>query len=105
MIFELETAIKAKLDTITRFSAVYDNHVLTTSGFPYSSFELASFDGEFLSVCKNKRNFIFNIVVVQDINEKLERPAAKNIVYKCLEDIITAFDGDQDLGEWTIIKW
>lgn len=105
MIFELETAVKTKLDTISRFQAVYDHFTLETTGYPYASFELSDFDWEYLDTCSNKRQFTFNIVVIQETNENLTRDAAKNIIYKCLEDIITTFDGDQDLWEWTIVKW
>lgn len=105
MIFELETAIKNKLEEITRFVAVYDSFVLKTDWYPYASFELSSFNGEFLDVCSNKREFTFNIVVIQETNKLLTRDQAKNIVYKCLEDIIEKFDGEQDLWESTIVKW
>ena len=105
MIFELETAIKIKLEEITRFVAVYDSFVLKTDWYPYVSFELSNFDGEFLDVCSNKREFTFNIVVIQETNKNLTRDEAKNIIYKCLEDIITKFDGDQDLWESIIVKW
>jgi hypothetical protein len=97
MIFELETAIKTKLETITRFVAVYDHFKNSSTGYPYASFELSDFDGEMLDTCSNKRVFSFNIVVIQETNANLTRDEAKNIVYKCLEDIITAFDADMDL--------
>lgn len=106
MITNLETAIKTKLDWITSLAAVYDYFTLETTGYPYASFELSDFDGEFLDVCTNKRNFIFNTVIIQEINKKnLTRGQAKTILYGVLEDLITAFDSDQDLGDGTVIKW
>lgn len=105
MITNLETAIKTKLETISKFAVVYDYFTLKTTGYPYASFELSDFGGEFLDVCSNKRNFIFNCVVIQEINNNLTRTQAKTILYGILEDMISAFDGDQDLGDWNIIKW
>ena len=104
MITELETAIKTKLETISDFQVVYDNFTLDTTGYPYAAFELSDFDGEFLDSCTNKRDFIFNIIVIQEISKSLTRDQAKDILYTCLENIITAFDGDMDLWESTIIK-
>ena len=105
MIFELETAIKTKLETISRFQAVYDHFVLKAEWYPYASFELSDFDGAFLDCCSDQRQFTFNIIIIQEANKLLARDAAKNILYKCLEDVVTAFDGDQDLWEGTIVKW
>lgn len=106
MIFELETAVKTKLESITNFQAVYDHYTLNTSWYPYAAFELSSFDWSFLSVCANERDFTFNIIVIQEVNKNtLTRDAAKNIVYKCLEQIVEKFDWDQDLWEWTIVRW
>ena len=105
MILDLETSIKTKLQSITRFANVYDNFTHNTTWYPYAAFELTDFDGAFLDVCSNVRNFKFNIVVVQEMNETLTRATAKTILYKCLEDIISNFDWDQDLWNWNIVKW
>lgn len=106
MIFDLQTSIKAKLESITRFKAVYDNFTHKTTWFPYAAFELTDFDWAFLDVCTNVRNFKFNIVVTQEMNDdSVTRDTAKTIIYKCLEDIITAFDWDQDLWNGNIIRW
>lgn len=105
MIFELETALKTKLETISRFKIVYDHFVLASEWYPYASFELSDFDGAFLDCCSNQREFTFNIVIIQEISaERVTRQKAKEILYNCLEDVVTAFDGDQDLWEWTIVK-
>ena len=106
MITTLETAIRTKLETITELQAVYDYFTLNTTGYPYASFELSDFDGEFLDVCTNKRSFIYNCVIIQEINKKnLTRDQAKDILYWILDSLITAFDWDQDLSEGIIIKW
>lgn len=104
MITNLETAIKTKLETIDKFAVVYDYFTLKTTGYPFASFELSDFDGEFLDVCTNKRRFIFNCVIIQEVNKNLTRDQAKDILYSILEDVITAFDGDQDLGDGNIVK-
>lgn len=105
MITELETAIKTKLEWISRFVKVYDHFTLKTEGYPYASFELSRFEWNFLDVCSNERNFTFNLVIIQNIHESLTRDQAKDIIYKCLEDVITNFDWDQDLWESNVIRW
>lgn len=105
MILDLESSIKTKLETITRFAKVYDNFTHITDWYPYAAFELSDFDWAFLDTCSNIRNFAFNIVVVQEINDTVTRAFAKNILYKSLEDIITNFDWDQDLWNWNIVNW
>lgn len=106
MIFEIETAIKAKLNEITRFEAVYNHFTLETDWYPYAAFEFSWFDWNMLSVCTNERGLIWNIIVLQSVEKKKwTRNEAKNIIYKCIEDIITKLDWDQDLWEWTIVRW
>lgn len=105
MITNLETVIKNKLSWLTKLKVVYDYFTTKTTWYPYASFELSNFEWNFLDVCTNLRTFEFNIVIVQQINEKMTRTSAKTILYKVLEDLITAFDWDQDLWDWTIVKW
>lgn len=105
MITNLETAIKTKLQTIDNFQAVYDHYTLQTTWYPYASFELSDFEGEFLDVCSNRRTFNFTLVVIQEVSgENIWRDQAKDILYACLDEIIEKFDGDQDLWEGTIVR-
>lgn len=105
MIFEVETAIKEKLEEISNFAVVYDHFTLNTTWYPYASFELSNFAWQYLDSCSNERDISFNIMIIQNIEKNIiERSAAKNIVYKCLEKVIEKFDWDQDLWEWTIVR-
>ena len=104
MIFELETAIKTKLEATNKFVNVYDTHTLKSDWYPYCTFELSSFDWKYLDSCTNERDFIFNLVMLHTINADFTRDTAKDILYRALEDVIERFDGDMDLSESTIVR-
>lgn len=103
-IYDLETAVKTKLDWISALEAVYDSYILKTSGFPYAAFELADMDSEFADVCSNFTNITFNIVVVVNVWEDLPRPESKRILYKCLNEIKNAFDKDFTLWTGQVVR-
>lgn len=105
MITNLELSIKNKLQTLDKLAFIYDYFTLETEWYPYVSFELSDFDWEFLDVCTNQRQFIFNLVIIQEINKNLTRSQAKNILYDILEDLILAFDWQMDLWNGNIVKW
>ena len=52
----------------------------------------------------------FNAVIIQVVNSDVSRDLAKQIVYKCLEEVIDKFDWDMtlwntDVVRWDVVKW
>lgn len=105
IITSLEASIKAKLEEINNFSFISDTFTLTPDGYPSATFELRSFDGEFLDTCTNRRNFTFNIDILEKVSKNRTRADAKTTIYNCLDQIIEKFDGQQDLWNWQIVIW
>jgi len=104
-IFWLETSIKTKLETITNFKIVYDHFRLKTTWYPFASFELSDFDWVFADVCSNFRIITFNVVIIQVVNTDVDRDLAKQIIYKCLEQVIDKFDWDMTLSNTDVVRW
>lgn len=101
----LEASIKSKLQEINNFSYISDTFTITPDGYPAATFELRSFDGEFLDTCSNRRNFTFNIDILDKVTEGRTREDAKRTIYNCLDQIIEKFDGQQDLWNNQIVIW
>lgn len=97
----VRSAIKAKLDTMTGTGKCFawDSNVFTqnVSGFPFVMFEPVELQSEFSDTANNYRDFIFNIVIVQEMNQ-ISRADAMDIVLNCFETMIDAFDQDFTLG-------
>jgi len=110
MIFELETAIEAELNALeisrgeSLFVNVHNYHTLKSDGYPYCTFEMNDFTGEYLDSCSNKREFKFTIVCLQVINTELKRDEGKRILYNCLEKIIDRFDGNMDMDGLNVVR-
>lgn len=105
IITSLESSIKSKLEEIDNFEYISDTFTITPDGYPAATFELASFDGEFLDVCTNIRNFTFNIDILEKVWKDRTRAEAKTIIYNCLDQIIEKFDGEQDLWNNLVVIW
>lgn len=102
---QIETAIQTKLESITKIQEVFPYYrAKPEEKFPFACFELSDFDGSVLDVCSNERQFIFNIVVLNPVNETTTRQKAKEILYKIVEDAIIAFDTEMELGQGQIVK-
>lgn len=101
----LEASIKSKLQEINNFSYISDTFTITPDWYPSATFELKSFDGEFLDTCSNRRNFTFNIDILDKVTEGRTREDAKRTIYNCLDQIIEKFDGQQDLWNNQIVIW
>lgn len=101
----LEASIKSKLQEINNFSYISDTFTITPDWYPSATFELRSFDGEFLDTCSNRRNFTFNIDILDKVTEGRTREDAKRTIYNCLDQIIEKFDGQQDLWNNQIVIW
>lgn len=104
MIFDLETAIKNKLLEIDKLERVYDYFTLKTEWYPFASFEFSWLDWDYQDSCTILREYKFNLVIVQEINQ-ISRDQWKEIIYWVLDDIVTKFDWQMELWEWLIVNW
>lgn len=104
-ITDIRNAIKTKLDSLTWEwkCFAWDSNVFTqdVSWFPFVMFEPVELQSEYEDTANNYRNFIFNIVIVQEMNQ-ISRWEAMNIVLNCFEQMIDAFD--QDFTLWWVVQ-
>lgn len=110
MITEPREALKTVLESLELtpweglFVNVFNYHTMEADGYPYCTFEFSEFEGKTLDSCTNERALLFNVVVLQAINDTIDREAGLNIIYNCFEKIVEKLDGDMDLGEHIIIR-
>ena len=101
----VRSAIKSKLDWLTGegkcFAWVSNVFTQDVSWFPFVMFEPVELQSEFADTANNYRDFIFNIVIVQEMNQ-ISRSDAMDIVLNCFEKMIDAFD--QDFTLWGVVQ-
>ena len=101
----VRSAIKSKLDWLTGegkcFAWVSNVFTQDVSWFPFVMFEPVELQSEFADTANNYRDFIFNIVIVQEMNQ-ISRGDAMDIVLNCFEKMIDAFD--QDFTLWGVVN-
>jgi len=97
----LNDALKAQLDTLKGswkpFVSVIDHHTLENTWYPYLSFENIGFEAEILDNCTNLRTYTFEVYIFQEITETWGRDEAKEIIYKCMDDVIDLLDKNYTL--------
>ena len=101
----VRSAIKSKLDTLTWEwkCFAWDSNIFTqeVTWFPFVMFEPVELQSQFADTANNYRDFIFNIVIVQEMNQ-ISRADAMDIVLNCFEKMIDAFD--QDFTLWGVVN-
>ena len=101
----VRSAIKSKLDSMSWewkcFAWVSNVFTQDVSWFPFVMFEPVELQSEFADTANNYRDFIFNIVIVQEMNQ-ISRSDAMDIVLNCFEKMIDAFD--QDFTLWGVVQ-
>lgn len=108
MIQQISDKILEKLQTLTGTDqplvSVYDYHTIENDWYPYACFELVDFTWEYSDTCNNDREYIFDIIVFQEITASQGRQEAVKIIYNCLDDILLTIDQDYTLG-WVVNRW
>lgn len=101
----VRTAVNTKLETLKGtnkpFVNVYKFFTSNPTWYPFVMFEPAELQSEYEDTANNYRNFIFQIVIVQEMN-KISRGDAMDILLNCFESMINAFDQDYTL--WGVVK-
>lgn len=97
----IRSAIKTKLETLKGtnkpFVNVYNFFTSNPTWYPFVMFEPADLQSEYEDTANNYRNYIFKIVIVQEMN-KVTRGDAMDILLNCFDQTINAFDVDYTLG-------
>lgn len=97
---DVRNAINNKLQELTGdgkvFVEVSNFFTQKASGFPFVMFEPAEMSSVYEDTANNYRNFIFQIVIVQEMNQ-ISRGEAMDILLNAFEQMIDAFDKD-----WTL---
>ena len=93
MIQELSNKLKALFDTLKGTGKplveVLDYHSLDNTGYPYLTFEPVEFTASVLDTCDNTRTYSFDVVIFQELTT---RKQAKEILSKCLDEVIEVLD-------------
>lgn len=101
---DVRNAIATKLSSLTWDNKVfvqYSNYFTQkATGFPFVMFEPASMSSVYEDTANNYRNFIFQIVIVQEMNQ-ISRGDAMDILLNAFEQMVDAFDQDWTLW-WTV---
>lgn len=102
---DVRNAIKSKLDSLTWDGKVFvqASNVFTqkATGFPFVMFEPSEMSSVYEDTANNYRNFIFQIVIVQEMNQ-ISRADAMDILLNCFEQMVDAFDQDWTL--WWVVQ-
>jgi len=94
----IKQKIKEKLGTINSIQEVADYPNEEFQGFPAVMIASARNEGEFETTTENKRTYVFKVFVLQKCDAEMGEQKARNIVDGVVDDIIEAFDEDQQLS-------
>jgi len=95
---KLKTLFETLKGSNKPFVSVIDYHTLENTWYPYLSFENISFEAEILDNCNNIRTYTFEVLIFQEITETGWRKEAKEILYKCMDDVFDLLDKNFTLG-------
>lgn len=102
---DVRNAITTKLWTLTGewkvFVQASNYFTQKATGFPFVMFEPTEMSSVYEDTANNYRNFIFQIVIVQEMNQ-ISRGDAMDILLNCFEQLIDAFDQDWTL--WWVVQ-
>jgi hypothetical protein len=102
---DVRNAINTKLWTLTWENKVFvqasNFFTQKATGFPFVMFEPSEMSSVYEDTANNYRNFIFQIVIVQEMTH-VTRGQAMDILLNCFEQMIDAFDQDRTL--WWVVQ-
>lgn len=98
---KLKTILEWLKGTDKPFVSVLDYHTLENTWYPYLTFEPIWFDAEFLDNCNNIRNYVFQLLIFQEITETGGRKEAKEIITKSIDQVVELIDKNWTL-DWTV---
>lgn len=102
---DVRNAIQTKLNELTGEwkPFVQSSNYFTQKAvwFPFVMFEPAEMSSVYEDTANNYRNFVFQIVIVQEMNQ-ISRGEAMDILLNCFEQMIDAFDKDWTL--WWVVQ-
>ena len=102
---DVRNAIQTKLETLTGENKVFvqasNYFTQKATWFPFVMFEPSEMSSVYEDTANNYRNFVFQIVIVQEMNH-VTRGEAMDILLNCFEQMIDAFDQDWTL--WWVVQ-
>lgn len=93
----LQSAVVAKLQTVSELANVFASHRENPTGFPSASCEPSSHENVIYTNTDNLRSYIFDVIIYQEFST-ISRDEAVQILAKATDAVITAFDTDYNLG-------
>lgn len=84
------------------FDYIYDYHTLESEWYPYVSFEPTQLLQSIEDTASNKRTFVFDLYIYQEINKKT-REEGLQILLDAFDKVIDKFDTNYTL-DWTAIQ-
>jgi len=88
--------IETKLGTISSIQEIKDYPSTKFNGFPAAMVTSTRNEAEFETTIHNKRNYVFTVFLLQEIESQGESNARK-IIEGAVDDVIKAFDEDDKL--------
>lgn len=86
--------VKSKLEGVSTIQEVLDFPSEEFTGFPVAVIETVRNDADFQTTNDNRRTYVFNIYLIQEI-EKFGPYKSRRIIEGVVDDVIDVFDEDQ----------
>ena len=93
----IKSKVKDKLESISSIQEVHDYPTEEFNGFPVAVIETVRNESDFETTNENKRSYVFNIYLLQEIETKGVKKA-REIIEEVVDDVMEAFDKDQRLS-------
>lgn len=98
---ELKDAIKEKLDEIDKIQEVSDTPKLKFAGYPAVTITPSEDESDYETDSENMRIYVFNVGVFYEV-QGTDINTAVDSLYDLVDDILDAFDQDQQLAGTSI---
>jgi len=93
----IKSKVKSKLESIDSIQEVQDYPTEEFNGFPAAVIETVRNESDFETTNENRRSYVFNIYLLQEIESKGVKKA-REIIEEVVDDVMEAFDEDQQLS-------
>jgi len=93
----LRNKIVEKLQSVNSIAEVEEYPTNEMTGYPCAMLETVRNESEFESTTQNRRTYVFNIYIVQEIESAGGMKQARRIIQSAIDDVLDVFDRDQTL--------
>lgn len=93
----IRNKLKSKLESV---SSIQEVHVYPTEdfgGFPAAVIDSERMESEFETTIENRRNYVFTVYLLQEIESKGVKQA-RRVIESVVDDVVKSLDEDQQLS-------